>query len=50
MSYQKSHQSKTNKSHQKIYKEEINIDKQENNIKIIRRTIENNTHLVIEDT
>ena len=50
MSYQKSHQNKTNKSHQKIDKEEINIDKQENNIKIIRRTIENNTHLVIEDT
>ena len=31
-------------------KEEINIDNQENNIKIIRRTLENNTHIVIEDT
>ena len=50
MSSQKSQQSKTNKSLLKIDQEEINIDNQENNIKIIRRTIENNTHLVIEDT
>ena len=42
MSSQKSQQSKTNKSLLKIDQEEINIDNQENNIKIIRRTIENN--------
>ena len=30
--------------------EEISIDDYEKNIKLIRRTIENNTHVVIEDT
>ena len=50
MSSQKTKKNKINKNYKKIDKEEINVDNQENNIKIIRRTLENNTHIVIEDT
>ncbi len=50
MSSKKNKKSKINKCYVKNEKEEINIDNQENNIKIIRRTLENNTHIVIEDT
>ena len=31
-------------------KEKINIDKEENKIKLIRRKLKNNTHIVLEDT
>ena len=42
-----------NKNHNKSKSnidEELELDNQENNIKLIKRTLKNNTHLVIEDT
>ena len=50
MSSQKSRKSKPNKNSKQKIKEEITVDNQENKIKLIRRTLENNTHIVIEDT
>lgn len=50
MSYESSVKIKTNKNSKVKHKEEIYQDIQENNIRIIRRTLENNTHIVIEDS
>ena len=50
MSSQKSKRSQPKKIHKNFRKEEIYVDNQENKIKIIKRTLENNTHLVLEDT
>ena len=50
MSYESSVKIKTNKNSKVNLKEEIYQDIQENNIRIIRRTLENNTHIVIEDS
>ena len=50
MSYESSAEIKTNKNSKVNIKEEIYKDIQENNIKIVRRTLENNTHIVIEDS
>ena len=50
MSSQKSQKSKKNKNTKIDFKEAINIDNQENQIKLIKRTLDNNTHLVLEDT
>ena len=40
---------KKEKSNSNNKEEEIKFDNNENNIKLIKRTIENNTHEVIED-
>ena len=50
MSYESSVKIKTKKKSKDNFKEEINLDIKENNIRIIRRTLENNTHIVIEDS
>ena len=50
MSSQKSKKSQTKKNTKNTQKEEIYVGNQENNIKLIKRTLENNTHLVLEDT
>ena len=50
MSSKKSRKSKINKNSKSEFKEEITVDNQENKIKLIKRTLENNTHIVIEDT
>ncbi len=50
MSYESSVKIKTNKYSKVSLKEEIYQDNKENNIRIIRRTLENNTHIVIEDS
>ena len=50
MSSKKSRKSKINKNSKYEFKEEITVDNQENKIKLIKRTLENNTHIVIEDT
>ena len=50
MSSQKSKKSQTKKNPKNTQKEEIYVGDQENNIKLIKRTLENNTHLVLEDT
>ena len=50
MYYQESQKSQTNKSSRKDNIEDIKINNNENKIKLIKRTLENNTHVVIEDT
>ena len=50
MSSQKPQKSKKNKISATDFKEKINVDNQENKIKLIKRTLENNTHIVLEDT
>jgi len=50
MSNQESVKDKININSKKGNKDEINLDNQENQIKLIKRTLENNTHVVIEDT
>ena len=50
MSSQKPQKSKKNKISKTDFKEKINVDNQENKIKLIKRTLENNTHIVLEDT
>ena len=50
MSSKKREKQKIRKKPIENIEDEINIDNHENNIKIIRRTLENNTHIVIEDT
>ena len=50
MSSQKSQKNKKNKNSKTDIKEKSNIDNQENKIKLIKRTLENNTHIVLEDT
>ena len=50
MSSQKSKKSQIKKNQKNIQKEEINVDNQENKIKLFKRTLENNTHIVLEDT
>ena len=50
MSSQKLHKNKKIKNSKTDLKDKINIDKEENKIKLIRRTLENNTHIVLEDT
>ena len=50
MSSQKSQKNKKNKNSKTDLKEKTNIDNQENKIKLIKRTLENNTHIVLEDT
>ena len=50
MSSQKAQKNKKNKNLKTDSKEKINIDNQENKIKLIKRTLENNTHIVLEDT
>ena len=50
MSSEKSLKSNIKKNSAKNFKNEINMNNQENNIKIIKRTLDNNTHISIEDT
>ena len=50
MSNQESVKDKININSKRGNKDEINLDNQENQIKLIKRTLENNTHVVIEDT
>ena len=50
MSNQESVKDKININSKRGNKDEINVDNQENQIKLIKRTLENNTHVVIEDT
>ena len=50
MSNQESVKDKININSKRENKDEINVDNQENQIKLIKRTLENNTHVVIEDT
>ena len=50
MSSQKLHKYKKNQKPKNDSQEKINIDNQENNIKLIKRTLENNTHIVLEDS
>jgi len=50
MSHQESVKDKININSKRENKDEINVNNHENQIKIIKRTLENNTHVVIEDT
>ena len=50
MSHQESVKDKININSKRGNKDEINVDNHENKIKLIKRTLENNTHVVIEDT
>ena len=50
MSSQASKKNKTNKKSKINNSEDIKIDEQENKINLIKRTLKNNTHIVLEDT
>ena len=50
MYYQESQKSQTNKNSRTDNIEDIKINNNENKIKLVKRTLENNTHVVIEDT
>ena len=50
MSSQTSKKNKTNKKSKINNSEDIKIDEQENKINLIKRTLKNNTHIVLEDT